>query len=118
MPTLLGLTNLPKHPKLQGRNWAPVLRGEQNLADTDVGLLSAPVCSGPLQLYGLKAYRGIRTLQHTYVRNEETASVDNINDPFQKITWCTQQARNHEEFNEFWITNCMNVETPSNPATN
>ena len=96
MPTLLGLTNLPKHPKLQGRNWAPVLRGEQNLADTDVGLLSAPVCSGPLQLYGLKAYRGIRTLQHTYVRNEDGPWLlfDNLNDPFQKNNLVrTQQAR-------------------------
>ena len=97
MPTLLGLANLPQHPKLQGRNWAPVLRGEQNLADTDVGLLSAPVCSGPLQLYGLKAYRGIRTRQHTYVRNEDGPWLlfDNINDPFQKNNLVhTQQARN------------------------
>ena len=86
MPTLLGLANLPQSPTTEGRNWAPVIRGETSLKDTDVGLLNAPICSGPLQLYGMKAYRGIRTNRHTYVRNEAEAWLlfDNYNDPYQK----------------------------------
>ena len=86
MPTLLGLANLPQSPATEGRNWAPVIRGEECLKDTDVGLLNAPVCAGPLQLYGMKAYRGIRTNRYTYVRNENAAWLlfDNHDDPFQK----------------------------------
>ena len=86
MPTLLGLANLPQSPATEGRNWAPVIRGEECLKDTDVGLLNAPVCAGPLQLYGMKAYRGIRTNRYTYVRNENAAWLlfDNYDDPFQK----------------------------------
>ena len=50
-----------------------------------MGFLSAPVKAGPLQLYGMLAYRGLRTNRHTYVRNEggEWLLFDNINDPFQ-----------------------------------
>jgi hypothetical protein len=63
-----------------------VIRGEETLSDTDVGLLNAAVCSGPLQLYGMKAYRGVRTTQYTYARNEYGPWLlfDNHNDPFQK----------------------------------
>jgi hypothetical protein len=63
-----------------------VIRGEETLRDTDVGLLNAAVCSGPLQLYGMKAYRGVRTMQYTYARNEHGPWLlfDNHNDPFQK----------------------------------
>ena len=51
----------------------------------DAGVLSAPVEAGPLQLYGIQAYRGVRTNRHTYVRNMSGAWLlfDNINDPFQ-----------------------------------
>ena len=63
-----------------------MIRGEECLKDTDVGLLNAPVSAGPLQLYGMKAYRGIRTNRYTYVRNENAAWLlfDNHDDPFQK----------------------------------
>ena len=86
MPTLLGLANLKQSSHTEGRNWAPVIRGEETLSDTDVGLLNAAVCSGPLQLYGMKAYRGVRTMRHTYVRNEQGPWLlfDNYNDPYQK----------------------------------
>jgi arylsulfatase A-like enzyme len=86
MPTLLGLANLKQSTRTEGRNWAPVIRGEETLRDTDVGLLNAAVCSGPLQLYGMKAYRGVRTMQYTYARNEHGPWLlfDNHNDPFQK----------------------------------
>ena len=86
MPTLLGLANLKQSSHTEGRNWAPVIRGEETLRDTDAGLLNAAVCSGPLQLYGIKAYRGVRTMRHTYVRNEQGPWLlfDNYNDPYQK----------------------------------
>jgi arylsulfatase A-like enzyme len=86
MPTLLGLANLKQSSHTEGRNWAPVIRREEALRNTDVGLLNAAVCSGPLQLYGMKAYRGVRTMRHTYARNEQGPWLlfDNYNDPYQK----------------------------------
>ena len=95
MPTLLGLANLKQKNYTEGRNWAPVIRGEETLRDTDAGLLNAAVCSGPLQLYGMKAYRGVRTMRHTYARNElgPWLLFDNCNDPFQKNN-LVQSSRN------------------------
>ena len=36
-------------------------------------------------MYGVQAYRGVRTSKHTYVRNESDSWLlfDNLNDPFQ-----------------------------------
>ena len=64
------------------------MRWEETLRDTDVGLLNAAVSSGPLKIYGMKAYRGVRTTQYTYARNEDGPWLmfDNYNDPFQKKT--------------------------------
>ena len=85
MPTLLGLANLKQEDHVQGQDWSTSIRDEKPEKNSDAGLLSAPVQAGPLQLYGVQAYRGVRTSQHTYVRNEGGAWLlfDNINDPFQ-----------------------------------
>ena len=85
MPTLLGLANLKQEDHVQGQDWSTSIRGARPEKTSDAGLLSAPVQAGPLQLYGVQAYRGVRTSQHTYVRNKSGAWLlfDNINDPFQ-----------------------------------
>ena len=85
MPTLLGLAHLKQEDQAQGKDWSMVIRGDKPEESTDTGLLSAPVQAGPLQLYGIQAYRGVRTSHHTYVRNESGAWLlfDNINDPYQ-----------------------------------
>jgi arylsulfatase A-like enzyme len=85
MPTLLGLANLKQEDHVQGQDWSTNIRGEKPEQNSDAGLLNAPVQAGPLQLYGVQAYRGVRTSQHTYVRNKNGAWLlfDNINDPFQ-----------------------------------
>ena len=85
MPTLLGLANLKQQDHVQGQDWSRVIRGQKPEQDTDTGFLSAPVQAGPLQLYGIQAYRGVRTRRHTYVRNESGPWLlfDNANDPFQ-----------------------------------
>ena len=85
MPTLLGLVNLKQEDQVQGQDWSMVIRGTKAEQSSDAGFLSAPVKAGPLQLYGMLAYRGLRTNRHTYVRNEggEWLLFDNINDPFQ-----------------------------------
>lgn len=85
MPTLLGLANLKQEDKLQGQDWSMVIRGFKSEKDTDAGFLSAPVSSGALKMYGVQAYRGLRTSKYTYVRNESDSWLlfDNLNDPFQ-----------------------------------
>jgi len=85
MPTLLGLANLKQEEQVQGKDWSLVIRGTKAEKNMDAGVLSAPVEAGPLQLYGIQAYRGVRTSRHTYVRNMSGAWLlfDNFNDPFQ-----------------------------------
>ena len=85
MPTLLGLANLKQADHVQGQDWTTSIRGKKPEKNSDAGLLSAPVQAGPLQLYGVQAYRGVRTSRHTYVRNEsgDWLLFDNITDPFQ-----------------------------------
>ena len=85
MPTLLGLANLKQEDHVQGQDWSTTIRGKKPEKNSDAGLLSAPVQAGPLQLYGIQAYRGVRTKQHTYVRNRSGAWLlfDNNNDPLQ-----------------------------------
>ena len=87
MPTLLGLANLKTKPSYRRTKLGSSdTQVKKALSDTDVGLLNAAVCSGPLQLYGMKAYRGVRTMQYTYARNEHGPWLlfDNHNDPYQK----------------------------------
>ncbi|MEZ4679130.1 MAG: sulfatase [Caldilineaceae bacterium] len=87
MPTLLGLCDLPVPPTVQGQNYAPFLRGDEN-APADAVLLS---CYHPFgeynrpQRYG-REYRGIRTLTHTYVRGLTAPWLlyDNVADPYQQ----------------------------------
>ena len=85
MPTMLGLANLEQEEQVQGKDWSQVIRGTKAETNMDAGVLSAPVVAGPLQLYGIEAYRGVRTSRHTYVRNTRGAWLlfDNLNDPFQ-----------------------------------
>ncbi len=86
MPTLLGLSGVPIPAGVEGRNFAPILRGES--APTDEGTLIA--CITPFGEYlrrnGGKEYRGIRTTRYTYVRDLHGPWLlyDNEVDPYQQ----------------------------------
>ena len=86
MPTLLGLSGVSIPEGVEGRNFAPILRGEA--APTDEGTLIA--CIAPFGEYlrrnGGKEYRGIRTTRYTYVRDLHGPWLlyDNEADPYQQ----------------------------------
>ena len=85
MPTLLGLCGVPAPGGVEGRDYSPVLRGEETLSD-DCALLACVTPFGEwTRARGGKEYRGIRTARHTYVRdlNGPWLLYDNGRDPYQ-----------------------------------
>jgi len=86
MPTLLGLAGLPVPATSEGRNLADVLRG-RNSPDRDHAALI--LCAAPFgewaAVNGGRAYRGVRTRRHTFVRDlqGDWLLVDNDDDPYQ-----------------------------------
>ncbi|MCA9884411.1 MAG: sulfatase [Anaerolineae bacterium] len=85
MPTLLGLCGLEIPATIDGLNFAPFLRGEAT-APEDAALIA---CYHPFanfsKIDGGREYRGIRTLQYTYVRDLDGPWLlyDNQQDPYQ-----------------------------------
>jgi arylsulfatase A-like enzyme len=85
MPTLLGLGGIKIPRSVEGRNFAPIIRGESEARDE--GTLIA--CLAPfgefLRVNGGREYRGIRTQRYTYVKNLEGPWLlfDNETDPYQ-----------------------------------
>jgi arylsulfatase A-like enzyme len=85
MPTLLDLCGLTIPESVEGDNKAPVLLGKKN--DSTTGVLIS--CYQPFGQWsrnlGGKEYRGIRTIQYTYVKDLEGPWLlfDNKNDKFQ-----------------------------------
>lgn len=85
MPTLLGLCGVPVPAGVEGADFSPILRGEQEDGD-GAALIS---CYTPFGEWtrqgGGKEYRGIRTRRHTYARdlNGPWLLYDNKADPFQ-----------------------------------
>jgi arylsulfatase A-like enzyme len=85
MPTLLGLCGLTIPDTVEGRDWSPVLLGgEQATGDEDALLIMAAEFAR-LNQAGMKAYRGLRNRNHTYVRNRDGPWLlfDNRADPYQ-----------------------------------
>jgi arylsulfatase A-like enzyme len=87
MPTLLGLCHLEIPVSVEGQDWSPILRGEDDLTGEEAALLNMPCEFTELIRNGMRAYRGIRTAHHTYVRNVEGPWLlyDNIADPYQRM---------------------------------
>lgn len=85
MPTLLGLCGLPVPQSVDGRNYADVLTRKTPLQGDEAALISMPAAFTTLLTHGFKAYRGLRTVRHTYVRNSEGPWLlfDNAADPYQ-----------------------------------
>lgn len=85
MPTLLGLCGLPVPDSAEGRDWSPVLRGEQSLTGHEAAFLNMAAEFTELCRNDMRAYRGLRTTTHTYVRNlgGPWLLYDNVADPYQ-----------------------------------
>ncbi len=86
MPTLLGLCGLEVPDTVEGRDWSPILRGDEPLTGDEAALLNMPCEFTELIRNGMRAYRGLRTVRHTYVRNTDGPWLlyDNVADPYQK----------------------------------
>lgn len=69
MPTLLGLAGLAVPASCQGTDWSPILRGERVATGDEAALLIMAAEFTELRFNGMRAYRGLRTATHTYVRN-------------------------------------------------
>lgn len=86
MPTLLSLCDLSVPSTVQGRDFSKVITGDQPVDPKMSSLLKVPVPYHLLRTQGITEFRGVRTMQHTYVRNiwGQWLLYDNINDPYQQ----------------------------------
>jgi arylsulfatase A-like enzyme len=90
MPTLLGLCRLGVPETVEGRDFSQHLLEQTDLGEDHDAFLSAPVSFAILRAQGLPAYRGVRTLRHTYVRSIRGPWMlfDNMEDPYQLHNLC------------------------------
>ncbi len=97
LPTLCGLTGCAIPAGVEGRDWSPYLRGEQTTTGNEAALLIMPAEFTELRDTGMKAYRGLRTARHTYVRNLDGPWLlyDNQTDPYQMRNLINQPAHAH-----------------------
>ncbi len=86
MPTLLGLCGRATPESADGKDHSEILTGAQQIPDDAAALLSIPAAFSMLVDIGIKAYRGLRTVRYTYVRDSAGPWLlyDNERDPFQK----------------------------------
>jgi arylsulfatase A-like enzyme len=94
MPTLLGLCRLPIPEPVEGRDWSPFFREERQPTGDEAAIIEIPAEFTELIQNGMRAYRGLRTMRYTYVRNTAGPWLlyDNENDPFQKNNLAGQPA--------------------------
>lgn len=85
MPTLLGLCGLPIPDSVEGRDWSPFFRDEECPDGSEAALLTMPAEFTELNRNGMRAYRGLRTVRHTYVRHLDGPWLlyDDEKDPYQ-----------------------------------
>ena len=85
LPTLLGLCGLPELPTAEGVDFSPVIRGEAEPTGDEAALLSMAAEFTELRFNDMRAYRGLRTRRHTYVRTLDGPWLlyDNEIDPYQ-----------------------------------
>lgn len=85
MPTLLGLAGLPVPGTVEGKDFAPFLRGESKAPD-DAAFIELPVCFHQFAYHkGGRDWRGLRTRRYTYVVDHDGPWMlyDNEMDPYQ-----------------------------------
>ena len=85
MPTLLGLAGLPIPDTVEGKDWAPFLRGDKEPPDT-AALIELPACFHQYAYHrGGRDWRGLRTPRYTYVIDHDGPWLlyDNEGDPYQ-----------------------------------
>lgn len=87
MPTLLGLCDIEIPETVEGNNYAPFLKGEEQLKIEGALLQVMHPSAEWTRFHGGKEYRGIRTERYTYVRDlfGPWLLFDNENDPYQLI---------------------------------
>lgn len=85
LPTLCGLTGCAIPAGVEGADWSARIRGDAASAGDEAALLLMPAEFTELCSNGMRAYRGLRTLRHTYVRNRDGPWLlfDNETDPYQ-----------------------------------
>ncbi len=86
MPTVLGLCGVPVPSTVEGEDFAPVVRGEREMAD-NAALIMCPSPFGQwARKDGGKEYRGVCTKRYTYCRDLQGPWLlyDNAEDPFQQ----------------------------------
>ena len=85
MPTLLGFCGLSVPESVEGRDWSPFFRNEERADGSEAALLTMPAEFTELNRNGMRAYRGLRTVRYTYVRNLDGSWLlyDNAEDPYQ-----------------------------------
>ncbi|MBC2602942.1 sulfatase-like hydrolase/transferase [Puniceicoccus vermicola] len=85
MPTLLGLCDLPIPESVEGRDWSPFIRGEEQPTGDEAAFLTITAEFTEILHNGMKAYRGLRSSRNTYVRNSDGPWLlyDNQIDPYQ-----------------------------------
>jgi arylsulfatase A-like enzyme len=85
LPTLLGLIGLEIPDEVEGSDWSPIIRGEQEASGDEAALLIMAAEFTELLRNGMRAYRGLRTDRYTYVRSLDGPWLlyDNRADPFQ-----------------------------------
>jgi len=81
MPTLLGLAGVPVPGTCEGRDHAPAVRGEDFTGNEAAYIMSI----APFSEYRGQPWRGIRTREHTFVRNLDGPWLmyDDLEDPCQ-----------------------------------
>jgi arylsulfatase A-like enzyme len=86
MPTLLGLCGLPKPSEIEGTDFSALLMGGSSTTLPQSAYINNPVSTFQLRQCGFDAYRGVRTVTHTYVRSIHGPWLlyDNTADPYQK----------------------------------
>ena len=85
MPTLLGLAGLAIGPSVEGTDWSPIVRGERSPTGDEAALLIIAAEFTEIRDSAMRAYRGLRTARHTYVRDTRGPWLlfDNQADPYQ-----------------------------------
>ncbi|MHC4477583.1 MAG: sulfatase family protein [Planctomycetota bacterium] len=93
MPTLLGLSGVEVPDTVEGADFSDIIRGTKEPED-NAALITCPSPFGQWKRkkHGGREYRGVRTRQHTYVRNLTGPWLlyDNKRDPYQLDNLCNK----------------------------
>jgi len=90
MPTLLGLCLLAIPDSVEGSDLSDLITGNSKVPTEAAAFLNLPVPITEARRYGFAEYRGLRTVQYTYVRSIRGPWLlyDNWRDPFQMHNLC------------------------------